>query len=837
MVERRFKKRAVIIGLVIVLLFMLLAGQSANLQLVQGAEYKEKSETVTRTDLTLKGERGIILDANGIPLAYNEASYEVRFYRDPSRRNEAGNIAYSRAIYETIQIIESGGGKTQDTFVIRKDETGAFVFYWGDVSEDVQKTRLESWRKNMFIKDSVIQANEVYVYLRERYRIDENVSDDMALKMLAVWQEAQLSSYRAYKPVIVASSVTFSTVMQIEIHALELDGITTAETTKRVYPMGSSASHVLGYIGRMQDEKVIESNREKGYTRDDLIGLSGIETTMEEYLTGNSKERQGVRTVELNNRGKVTRELAVRAPTDGQNVVLTLDITLQKKLEEALESNVKLIRSEQEKKLADNAAAGDPEKYIEKMNKRSDPTIKMAEMGAAIVMDVKTGKVLALANYPSYDNNAFIQGITNAQYKALDEDPGKPLFNKAIGSRGIPGSIFKMVTTTASLMEGVVTENEPIDDMGEYNRYIKEGSKAHGPTCWVYPNITQHKGLTTMTALRDSCNYYFYEISARMGIVNLSRWAIEYGLTNKTGIELPGESTSMMANQQTLYDVEKPINQQSTGVASLTRASIKRYINSVTKRTMSVEYNDDTLDPAVQHMMEFHVTTEGRGLNGLSTEGKVIEVLAQEVEIPRSVILENSMPHEIAALLSGILWNGNMTIRAGIGQSLQMLTPIAVCRYVAALVNGGKLYEAQIVDRIVDNNGEVVLQKEPKLLNSIPVDPHVLDLIQQGMHQVISPEDRGTASKYFVGYEYIDKIAGKTGTAQTTDDYIDVENNAWFVAFAPREDPEIAMVVYVPNGLSGGLASITARDFLQYYLDRKYKPAADSVPVPNTLIQ
>ena len=148
-----------------------------------------------------------------------------------------------------------------------------------------------------------------------------------------------------------------------------------------------------------------------------------------------------------------------------------------------------------------------------------------------------------------------------------------------------------------------------------------------------------------------------------------------------------------------------------------------------------------------------------------------------------------------------------------IGQSITQVSPIAVARYVSAIANGGTVYDAQIVDKIIAPDGTVVLEKQPVVANRIDADPSYFAAIQEGMGDVTSREEGGTASKY---YEGIDYIAAKTGTSQRTK--LDVENNAWQVAYAPKDDPKIVVVAYVQNGYSGAYTSPAIIATIQYYL-------------------
>ena len=167
-----------------------------------------------------------------------------------------------------------------------------------------------------------------------------------------------------------------------------------------------------------------------------------------------------------------------------------------------------------------------------------------------------------------------------------------------------------------------------------------------------------------------------------------------------------------------------------------------------------------------------------------------------------------------------------------IGQSVTVLTPIAVARYVCTVANGGYLYNVSIVDSVTSPEGEILSQRQPELVGKLEYGEEYLPYIRQGMHGVV--DEGGTASAYFKGWKYQDYIPAKTGTAQTTS--IDLENNAWFVTFAPYDNPEIAIAVFIPHGYSGGNASIAARDFITWYMDQKTLRTTDySLPIGNTL--
>jgi penicillin-binding protein 2 len=195
-------------------------------------------------------------------------------------------------------------------------------------------------------------------------------------------------------------------------------------------------------------------------------------------------------------------------------------------------------------------------------------------------------------------------------------------------------------------------------------------------------------------------------------------------------------------------------------------------------------------------------------------------ILMEELNMTREMVWLQAVIGDAYNYLNEIKWGGSYAIQTAIGQGITVLSPVAVARYVAAVANGGNVYNLMLVDSIISPEGEVVSQRVPTLLNTIPgaEDMGYLELLREGMKGVVDDET-GTASKYFKGFQYKDVIAAKTGTAENSP--IDLENNSWFVAFAPYDNPEIAVVSFIPNGYSGAEASLAVKEFIQWYMDKQ----------------
>lgn len=804
----------------ILCMFCLLTLQLYNLQIVQGENYSELvNEKKTKTKAVV-GERGSILDANGIPLAVDQKCYNVRFYRDPNRKKDEDRERYTQVLLRVIDIVEANGGSTIDEFWLQHDAaSGKWVFDTGTQLKSAAEKREKQWRANFALQYT--PQDKLFDTLCRNYRIPPELSEAKKLQVLALWQESRMKNFLT-EPVTIAYNVSLKTVAEIEALTNELDGISVEESTARVYPRGSLASHVIGYIGAIGSDEALAEYKEKGYATDALVGVTGIEASMEDQLTPNISYRQGKRVVEVNSLGKVIRELGYEEPIDGNTVKLTLDTRLQSVLETALKENIEKINAEQR-------AIYNTEKWQERNARKLEyldgRELRFAETGAAVVMNPNDGSVLAIASYPDYNLNWFVSGSDNDRIKQVVNDERSPMFNRAISAKDTPGSIFKMCTALASLMEGVVTPQEKIDDMGKFTGL----DTTHQPTCWVYPHYENHKDQDVVVALKNSCNYYFYTVGLRLGSTKLSKWAARLGLTSKTGIELPSEATSFVGNQSTLYDSDRSIKDQNTLKPLYAANKIKKLLQSVGE-DMQISYDEDRLDRVVKELLDI-VSQEP---TKATWPACIRTILLQEMNLNNDYIARRALGTKIQSYLNELKWTDSETIMCAIGQSITQVTPIAVARYISAIANGGTVYDAQIIDQIISPSGEVILDKQPVVASTINDEHGYLDYIKKGMHSVTSVEDGGTAAKYYKDSKYKDEICAKTGTAQTAS-LIDLENKSWHVAFAPIDDPQIVVVVYIPYGYAGGMSAYTCRTIIDYYLDRKDLVTQDVLPQEGTL--
>ncbi len=376
---------------------------------------------------------------------------------------------------------------------------------------------------------------------------------------------------------------------------------------------------------------------------------------------------------------------------------------------------------------------------------------------------------------------------------------------------------------------------EQIDDLGPYYVTDENGEpiKANAPRCHT-KHPENHADQDIIMALTNSCNYYFFTVAERLGINKLDDWAGKLGLTAPTGIELPGEATGMVGGQKVLFDNALPLNKQKTSMPRLVYDLLcERLKYYVTYRSMEVD--EDAIKRCAEKLMKL----QDGSLTGKGAE--VRRILSEELGIPEGITSVQPWTNEITSMLTELQWKPTITVRSGIGQGVTLVTPVAVARYASAIANRGTVFDAHIVDRILDSNGKLVKQVEPSVYNKIEAPGEYWDAIHRGLQGVVSPEDGGTAaeafSDEFVEDGYLELISGKTGTAQTsTANQIDIENTSWFITFTPREKPEIAIVVCIPNGFSGSSSAPAVEEIVRYYIDRSRSSAPENLADVNAMV-
>ena len=668
-------KRRVIALLVFFGAFLLLfAAVLYDAQILHGGENRAKSISSNAASETVTASRGIITDRNGKVLVSNRLAYTLVF----DRSGFDDDAALNAAILRLVQLCEETGTGWNDTLPIGR--VGNFLRY--------SNARSETFDKFIEKNDltSGASGRQLLSELRELYHVDESLSEREARLIVGVRYE--LHSRDSY---------TFAEDVSTEVLSLITDGryegVTIRTASARVYNT-ALAAHILGIIGPIWQEEWSSSEdtgyvgyADKGYSMNDLVGKDGVEKAFESYLRGTD----GRRLITTDETGKITGELYTREPQPGGTVALTLDIDLQADVEAALAETISGM--------------------IDKdSNERG---------GAAAVVSVGTGEVLALASYPTYDLSTF-----NEDYDELVNDQRLPMFNRATQGIYAPGSTFKMVTAVAALESGIITPSSIIQDRGIYTYY-----KDPQPMCWIYSQTgSTHGRINVSQAITDSCNYFFYEVGRLTGIRTLDSYASQFGLGQSTGIEI-GDSSGVLASPEW----------------------------------------------AESHDQE---------------------------------------------------WTDGQTITAAIGQSYNLFTPLQLANYVATLVGGGDHYQAHLLKNVkAYDNSRLLYMYDDKPMNTVEISDSTLSAVTRGMHELTV-----SGSVAYAFENCVVSAGAKTGSAQVGTDIA----NGVFVAYAPYENPEIAVAIVIEKGGSGAALANTAVEIINSWFSR----AQDGTAIgENTLLK
>lgn len=646
-----------------------------QLQLIRGSDPTVRTVSNAVRKYEEQASRGEIMDRNGVVLAGNALSYSVQadyYLWDAEEQNdvilrlydiltEAG-VPWEDVLPLTMEwptkytytTLESGAGKRFADFVTQQG--------WGSPSE--------------------LDPGRLFNLMCQHYGVDGNLTLAQRRALVGIryfLDDRQFSAYNT--PLILASGVTTATVARIAEYGNAMPGVEIRVSDSREY-FSDYASHILGRVAAISPEEYAE-RKDDGYRMNDTIGKDGMERALESWLRGVN----GTRAVEVDRTtGQVVTEYMLEETSPGRDCLLTLDLELQKRTEDALAETIRDIQTKgQRSKTGDGADV---------------------EGGAAVVIDVNTGEILAMASYPSFSLERF-----STEFAENRDNPLKPFLNRAVQSAYSPGSTYKMCTALAALEEGVITPRTKIVDKGIYDRY-----EDYKPRCWIYRQYGgTHGSINVSDALKFSCNYFFYEMGYLLGIDTLDNYARQLGLGQKTGIELPGERAGILAGP------------------------------------------------------------EAREANG------------------------------------GATWFPADTLMAAIGQGDNQFSPVQLANYVATIVNGGTRYRPHLLKRVAEHNdGAVVMEQEPEILNTVAISDSTLEAIKKGMRGVVT--ENGTASSYFADFPIM--VGGKTGSAQMTNH----SATGVFVSFAPYDDPQIAVCVVGEYASTGGsLAPVAIAVYDEYF--------------------
>ncbi len=459
-------------------------------------------------------------------------------------------------------------------------------------------------------------------------------------------------SNRGIVPFTYRRDLSFKEFARFAENNIGIPGVTVTRSGRRRYLYDSLACHVLGYMNLADPDQVPdERKREFNYYVGDDYGVMGVEKTMDHYLQG----KPGKLVIEKDEKGKFVGEVSRTEPEPGSDVYLTIDARIQTVVEQSL---------------------------------------RKIGRGAAVVIDPRNGDVLAIASVPSFNPNVFIPEVRLDDWKRYTEDPTSPMFSRAINPYA-PGSTGKIPVALAGCLSGSCDRRFPCGGGAQYgNKFMK---------CWS----SGHGSLDLSSAIKVSCNGFFYRYANHAGIRNIQTITNLLGLGRVTGVEVTGENPGNIPSPEWLR-------------------------------------------------------------------------------------------------MQGLLWSDAFTALVSIGQGATEVSPLQMASVTATVANGGKVWQPRLVRKVVDRDGTVVKEDAPVLradLTREGLTPEHVETVKRGMWRVVN-EGGGTAGR---AKSELTVVSGKTGTAQTANPR--QPTNAWFIAFAPYDEPELAVCVFVENGNSGGAAA------------------------------
>ena len=469
------------------ILFMFFA-RLVNLQVANGAYYREKSDSRTTRSIELAAPRGEILDRNGRAIVSNRTGYNVYILKNKEKTAQQLN----KVIANLFGAVSASDSDVNDILPIMFKD-GAYKF-------TLKSDGAKKWKKeNGFDKKD--SAPDVMSFLCEKYEISD-FSPWKTICIAATRIDMKKRGFSSVTPYLFAENAPIEEISVIKEQTEKFSDVSVITQPVRFYQYPTLGAHVLGRVGLISAIEY-EENKNNGYNINSHIGKDGIEKYMEEYLRGEN----GSGSVQQTAGGYSTGESVLKAPVNGRNVSLTIDLDMQLACEKALEETIAEIRA-----ASDNAQGG-----------------RDADAGSIVAIDVNTGDILAMASYPSYDIENF--GKT---YNELLENPSNPLFNRALAGNYAPASTFKLLVAAAALEEGIITPEEEILDTGKYT-YFSD----YQPGCWIYNQTGGTHGYVNVSeAIRDSCNIFFFETGRKLTIEKINEYAARFGLGQKSGIEL-----------------------------------------------------------------------------------------------------------------------------------------------------------------------------------------------------------------------------------------------------------------------------------------------------------
>ena len=508
------------------------------LQLVNGDSFTAQATNTTDYKFTVTAARGDIVDSKGERIASSTTGYSVVL-----NKLLMGDEDLDTMLQKIVGLLGKNGESWNDSLLIGQPDAAGHYEFTAASDNAAEQKALAAMKDNLGLQQYAT-ADDVMEKLVEDYDLAD-FSLYWQRVLSGIHYEMQLQAFSNVNNFVMAENVSEATVATIKENSLSLPGVEIVETSTRSYEQGTVLPHVLGRVGKITAEKwkVTDENgqvtyplKEKGYNMNDIIGISGLESAYEDQLRG----KDGVETITRNSDGVIVNTALTTVPEPGHTVQLTIDSEFQKAVDQALAKNVEWIK-----------------------NTYADS--KQANAGAVVVIDVKTGGVLAASNYPSFDQNLYA-----AQYNEYSADENMPLFNRALQGLYTPGSTYKPSVAVAGLDTGLLNRNSTVNCTRVYTYY-----KDYRPRCAQHGH--GNGPIDVVNAIKWSCNIFFYDVGRRLTSDVYDAYAYKLGLGQRTGVEVSEAlghlTTKNDSNYTESLDIQAAIGQGNTAVTPIQLAT------------------------------------------------------------------------------------------------------------------------------------------------------------------------------------------------------------------------------------------------------------------------
>lgn len=696
-------------------------------------------------------------------------------------------------VYPSIDISEDKPSKWDYTFNVAKKDF--FEYY---ASRDKNESRDKVVKKLNKAKS----AKEVLDYIKSVSDI-KNDNDYEACGILTIDSIINRQGSFGFRPINLVYNLDDSTVLRIEENIDKSKGISVATIPIRSYPNRNLASHVLGYMGPIAtDEEVEKYVKKDSYLRDEIVGKTGIEESYQDTLRG----KNGKSIVTVDSSGNRIETLSKTPSEPGNDVYLSIDANLQAQAEKSLSKVLESIRTGKTYE-------------SEYGNFNTSEIAPYSTNGAVVVSNVKTGEVLAMASYPSYDPNLFSTGISSSDWESLQVDDdssvlaARPMLNVASQTAVMPGSTFKLVTSLAALEKGLNPQ------MTNYcNGFMDIGSRRFSCLIWSTTGTT-HGEENLYDAIRDSCNYYFYclalgenpstgkSLGFKLELSDVKKAASTLGLDETSGIEIniPQESSGNIPS------VEKKLEVTKSLMKKYLDKNIKKYLKKNVKKTKSDIENDKN-----------ELVKLADNPNSINRK-KLIEMIDKmgyeplEIKKDDRAGLADTLKF---TYLNQAKWDITDMLNIVIGQGQNSYTPLQMNRVISTISNGGYLNKYTLIKEVTNHNSKDILYQNQVKHKKISIkDDKYLEDIKYGT--LLVAQNNAILNRMPL------EVGVKTGTAEVegkNPDGSGYDPYAWMIGFAPYDDPEIAISIILTQGATSFNVSPIFRDIVCKYFDIKINP-------------